>query len=285
MNVNRRTWINTALGAAAAYASGSILQAAQKQFASRIQKAVKYHMIDEDLSIADKLKLLRDLGFDGVEARSLLKPTQAAEFRELAKARETVDFPVHGVINSSNPDIISAIDQAQQLGANSVLHVVRYDRKIGYMQNYMETQQIIQRAVDHAAKNEVFILLENVWASFLIEPLSMKRFVDEINSPWVQVYFDVGNVVRWGWPQHWIEILGQRIRKLDIKEYDLDIAMKEGMRSAFAVPIGEGSIDWKKVRDELQKINYHGWATAEVKGGDRRRLAEIGEQMDRVLDL
>lgn len=285
MKVNRRTWINTAVGTAAAYASGSILQAAQKQFAGRIQKAVKYHMIDEDLSIADKLKLLRDLGFDGVEARSLLKPTQTAEFRELVKARETVDFPVHGVINSSNPDIISAIDQAKILGANSVLHVVRYDRKIGYMQNYQETQQIIQRAVDHAAKNEVFILLENVWASFLIEPLGMKRFVDEINSPWVQVYFDVGNVVRWGWPQHWIEVLGQRVRKLDIKEYDLDIAMKEGMRSAFAVPIGEGSIEWKKVRDELQKINYQGWATAEVKGGDRKRLAEIGEQMNRVLDL
>jgi len=285
MNVTRRTFVSTAVGSMAAMANGSRGRAEEKQFAGRIRKAVKYHMIDEDLSIAEKLKLLRDLGFDGVEARSLLKPDQAAEFRELVQARESVDFPVHGVINSSNPDIISAIDQAKALGADSVLHVVRYDRKIGYLQNYKETQQIIQRAVDHATKNQISILLENVWASYLIEPLAMQRFVDEIDSPWVQVYFDVGNVVRWGWPQHWIEVLGQRVKKLDIKEYDLDVAMKQGMRAAFDVPIGGGSIEWDKVRAELLKIDYRGWATAEVKGGDRKRLSEIGAQMDRVLDL
>ena len=285
MNMTRRAMIDTALSSLTAVAAGSQVLAAERQFTDRIRKAVKYHMIDEDLSIADKMKLLRDLGFDGVEARSLLKPGQAAEFRELTKAREAVDFPVHGVINSSNPDIISAIDQAKILGGNSVLHVVRYDRKISYLQNYKETQEIIRRAVDHAAKNEIFILLENVWASYLIEPLGMKRFVDEINSPWVQVYFDVGNVVRWGWPQHWIEVLGSRVKKLDIKEYDLNIAMKQGMKAGFGMPLGEGSVEWDKVRAELLKIDYRGWATAEVPGGDRQRLVEIGEQMDRVLDL
>ena len=50
-------------------------------------------------------------------------------------------------------------------------------------------------------------------------------------------------------------------------------------------PLGEGSIEWAKVRSELAKINYTGWATAEVRGGDRDRLAEIAAQMDRVLDL
>lgn len=285
---SRRDILSAALSAAAVsgLATANGLSTTEKgQFADRIRKAVKYHMVTEDLSAADKLRMLKDLGFDGVEPRAQLKPGDRAVVRELAKASEMVDLPIHGVVNSSNPDIAGAIDQAKFFGANSVLHVVRYDRKIGYMQNYRETKEIIQRAVAHAERNEIHILIENVWASYLIEPLSMARFVDEIDSPWVQVYFDVGNVVRWGWPQHWIEVLGSRIRKLDIKEYDLNIAMNDGMRAAFAKPLGEGSVEWDKVRAELLKIDYRGWATAEVRGGDRERLADIAEQMDRVLDL
>ena len=115
--------------------------------------------------------------------------------------------------------------------------------------------------------------------------MGMAQFVDKFQSEMVGIYFDVGNVVRWGWPQHWLEVIGKRAKKLDIKEYDLDIAMKEGMRNGFRKPLGEGSIEWNKVRAELAKINYQGWATAEVKGGDKARLAEIAEQMDRVLSL
>ncbi|MEQ9406638.1 MAG: sugar phosphate isomerase/epimerase family protein [Fuerstiella sp.] len=287
----RRSFLNTTAAACAAAlqphsrTAAVTPAAADGQFTDRIRKAVKFHMITENLSALDKLKLLKDLGFDGVEPRAQLRADRAAEVRELARASEIADFPVHGVINSSNPDISGAIDQAKMLGADSVLHVVRYDQKISYLQNYRETQDIILRAVDHAEENQVHILIENVWASYLIEPLSMARFVDEINSPWVQVYFDVGNVVRWGWPQHWIEVLGRRIRKLDIKEYDLQVAMNEGMRAAFAKPLGQGSIEWDKVRAELLKIDYRGWTTAEVSGGDRKRLADIAEQMDSVLDL
>lgn len=259
--------------------------AAGGQFTGRIRKAVKYHMIQEKLSAEDKLKMLKDLGYDGVEPRAMLKSEQASEVKALARASEKVGLPIHGVVNSSNPDIISAIDQAVQYGANSVLHVVRYQRDIPYLQNYRETQAIIRKAIEHAEKNEVSILLENVWATFLIEPLGMARFVDELNSPFVQVYFDIGNVVRWGWPQHWIEVLGKRSKKLDIKEYDLKIAMNDGMRKAFDVPLGEGSVDWAAVRKELAAINYQGWATAEVRGGDRARLADVAAQMDRVLDL
>jgi hexulose-6-phosphate isomerase len=189
------------------------------------------------------------------------------------------------VIHSSNPDLAGAIDQAKFLGANSVLHVVRYDKQLGYLQNYRQTQAIIRDAIEHAEKQQVMILLENVWATFLIEPLGMARYIDELNSPMVGAYFDVGNVVRWGWPQHWIEVLGSRIKKLDIKEYDLKVAMDEGMRKGFNRPLGQGSIDWVQVRQQLKSIGFQGWATAEVRGGDRTRLADIASQMDAVLDL
>lgn len=254
-------------------------------FKGRIKKAVKYHMIREDLSPADKFRLLQDLGFDGVEPRAMLKPAQQDAVRDLANAREATGLPIHGIVNSSNPDLASAILQAKQLGATSVLHVVRSDETANYLQNVQATRDIILRAVDEAEKQQIYILIENVWASWLIEPLTMARFVDDIGSPWVQVYFDVGNVVRWGWPHHWIQVLGQRIKKLDIKEFDLKVAMNEGMRTAFNKPLGQGTVDWEKVRQELKQIDYQGWATAEVPGGDRTRLADIAAQMDDVLKL
>jgi hexulose-6-phosphate isomerase len=153
------------------------------------------------------------------------------------------------------------------------------------LKNYAARQEIIRRAIPHAEKQGIKLLIENVWASFLNEPLSMARFVDELKSPMVGVYFDVGNNIRWGYAGHWIEVLDKRIGKLDIKEYSRKLQINEGLRAGFRVEIGEGSVDWARVRSELTKIDYTGWATAEVKGGDRRRLQDISTRMNKVLDL
>ena len=251
----------------------------------RIRKAVKYSMVAGNASHADKFKMLKDIGYDGVEVRALLQNSEADDVRAIRSASDKVGLPIHGVVNSSNPNLTGAIDQVAFFGGNSVLHVVRYNTQLSYLQNYRETQEILRRALDHAESKKISILLENVWASYLIEPLGMARFIDEIGSEYVQAYFDIGNVVRWGWPQHWIEVLGKRVRKLDVKEYSLEIAMDSGMRKAFDVPMGKGSIEWDKVRHELIKIDYRGWATAEVRGGDRQRLTDIAEQMNQVFLL
>ncbi len=104
-------------------------------------------------------------------------------------------------------------------------------------------------------------------------------------APWVQLHFDIGNMMRWGVAEHWAQVLGKRSVKLDVKEYDLDRAMNEGMRKDFDKPLGEGSIHWPAVRAELAKINFSGWAAAEVKAGDWDYLADVSQRMDRVLDL
>ncbi|MCP4607435.1 MAG: sugar phosphate isomerase/epimerase [Planctomycetes bacterium] len=251
----------------------------------RYKKALGYTMIKEDLSVEDKLKLVKDVGFEGIEVPTKLLKKQTPEPRILARASEKVGVSVHGVVNSSHPDLKGAIDEAVLYGATSVLHVVRPKPDGSFMENYRSSQEAIRKAIPYAEKKRIHILVENVWSTFLIEPLTMARYIDELDSPYVKAYFDVGNVVRWGWPQHWIEVLGKRIVKIHIKEYNLKVAMSEGMGKGFAFPIGQGSIDWKRVRDELTKIGYRGWATAEVSGGNRERLAEISQQMDRVLAL
>jgi hexulose-6-phosphate isomerase len=279
--LDRRRFLHVAVGAAVASAVATDATSAG-QFTGKIKKAVKYHMITEDLSVMDKFKMLKDLGFDGVEPRTKDAIENAAAMR---RASEATGIQVHGVVNSSNPEIKPAIDAAKAVGGTSVLLVVPANAKASYLANYKERQDIIRAAVPHAEKQNVRLLIENVWASFLIEPLSMARFVDELQSPNVGVYFDVGNNIRWGYAGHWIEVLGKRTGKLDIKEYSRKLQADEGLRAGFNVEIGEGSIDWQRVRDELAKIDYQGWATAEVKGGGRERLADIAVRMDNVLDL
>ncbi len=283
--MHRRNFLQSTAACLGGVIAGSQCESQAGEFSGKIKKAVKFHMVTGDAPVEDKFRLLKDLGFDGVETRAKLDHKDRELVRSYGRASEKTGLPIHGLIHSSNPDLAAAINQAKSLGATSILHVVRYDKTIGYLKNYQETQAIIRRAIDQAEKQNVMILVENVWASYLIEPLGMARFLDELDSPMVGAYFDIGNVVRWGWPEHWLEVLGSRAKKLDVKEYDLDVAMNEGMRKGFAKPLGEGSIDWAKVRKQLTAIDFHGWATAEVRGGDRDRLSDIANQMDRVLDL
>ena len=286
--INRRSFLQASGLAVAATAAPSILgrqSAIAAESGNRIKKALGYAMIKEDLSVEDKLRMVKDVGFEGVEVSTSMLGRDTPEPAVLARAAEKVGVRVHGVVNSSNPDLKGAVDEAALYGATSVLHVARGPREGSFMENYKATQETLRQAASHAEKKKIHILIENVWATFLIEPLTMARYIDEIDSPYVKAYFDVGNVVRWGVPQHWIEVLGHRVVKIHIKEYNLKVAMNEGMGKGFDCPIGEGSIEWDKVRQELKKIDFHDWATAEVRGGDRQRLADVSQQMDRVLEL
>lgn len=239
-------------------------------------------MVQEpDLSILDRFKMLKDVGFDGTELRT----ENSEDASEYAAAIEKSGLKVHGIVNSDKPDLAKAVKFSKDMGGDSVLYVARYDRKRPLMESWNETQEVIRKGLPAAEKHEVKILVENVWAGFLISALDVERFVDEIDNPWFGSYFDVGNNVRWGVPQHWIEILGDRIGKLDIKEWDEKKHSSEGLRSGFSSELGEGTIDWAEVRKALKKIGFKGWATAEVRGGNRERMREISTRMDIILDL
>ncbi len=250
-----------------------------------IRKAVGWEMIQGNRSLEDKLRMAKDAGFEGVEVNVQRGKPGAVDPRALARASQKVGIPIHGVSNGGHPDLQGAIAQAAIYGATSVLHVVLADPNAPFMETYRRSQKAIRAAIPYAEKNRIAVLIENVWATFLIEPLTMARYIDELDSPFVKAYFDVGNVMRWGWPQHWIEVLGKRIVKIHVKEYNLKVAMNEGMIKGFDFPMGQGDIDWPRIRQELQRISFAGWATAEVAGGDARRLADVSDRMGRALGL
>jgi len=281
---DRRDFITTSSLAIGGAVIASALPTSAKggEFTGKIKKGVKFSMVNEpDLSVVDSFKMLKDVGFDGTELRT----ENRDDLKTYLEAVDKSGLRVHGIVNSNKPDLETAVKFSHDVGGNSVLYVAKYDRKRPLMESWNETQAIIRKGLPAAEKYKVKILVENVWAGFLISALDMERYVDEIGNPWFGAYYDIGNNVRWGVPQHWIEVLGDRIGKLDIKEWDEKKHVGEGLRAGFGSELGEGTIDWAAVRAALKQIEFEGWATAEVKGGGRERLSDISARMDKVLDL
>ncbi|HWA98028.1 MAG TPA: sugar phosphate isomerase/epimerase family protein [Pirellulales bacterium] len=294
---NRRDFLHAA-GATIAAASLAPLAAAAPSASSekKFKKAVKYGMIKHAGSIMDKFKLLSDLGFDGVEVDG---PT-SLDKDELLAARDKTGIEIPGVVEATHwKDTFSdpraevrakavetlegALRDAKLLGATSVLLVPAVvSKEVSYADAYKRSQEAIRKALPLAAEMQVKIAFENVWNNFLLSPLETARYVDEFESPWVGVHFDVGNVVRYGWPEQWIRTLGKRIVKLDIKEYSRKIADEEGVRKGFRAELLEGDCDWPAVMKALGEIGYTGWGAAEVPGGGEDRLREISVRMDRI---
>ena len=156
-------------------------------------------------------------------------------------------------------------------------------KEIPYDRAYERSQAEIRAVLPLAAELEIRIACENVWNDFLLSPLEAARYVDELESEWIGWYMDIGNVVNYGWPEQWIRILGQRVLKLDVKEFSRKKRDDEGLWKGFGVELGEGDCDWPAIVAALDEIGYEGWASAEVRGGDADRLRDIRERMDRIL--
>ena len=284
--ISRRKFIGAtaALGAVTFPLAGNI-QAGQ--FTGKIRKSLKWSMamkIAQGMTLTEAFKKLRGCGYEGVEP-SLMGHVTMQNADEWVVASKESGLIIDGTVGGRLDTLESGIDITKKLGGDSMLVVVSYDQEKQIIPQWNAARERMKAAAVYAEQQKIKILIENVWTTFLISAFVMARFIDEVGSPWVQVHFDIGNMMRWGVAEHWAEVLGKRSQKLDVKEYDLDKALNEGMRKGFDKPLGEGSIHWSAVRVELAKINYTGWAAAEVKAGDWDYLTDVAKRMDQVLDL
>ena len=263
-----------------------------------LKKSLGLGMISEDLSLSDKFKLAKDLGFDGVELNS---PVDFS-LEEIKRAKENSGIETPTVVNKdhwnvplSDPDpevrkkciasVAKSLEEIKDLGGDTVLVVPGVvNEKVSYEDAYITSQNSIRELIPYAEKTGMQIGLENVWNNFLISPVEAKRFIDEINHPHVGWYFDIGNVLRYGWPEHWIKTLNRRIMKLHIKELSRELMNTAGLWEGFNVYLLKGDNNWPVVLKAVSEIKHQGcWLTAEVLGGDRIHLKKISEQMDVII--
>lgn len=240
-------------------------------------------------TILPHFEKLKEAGFQGVE---LISPNEF-DRAEVLRARDQTGLVVHGVSGArhwqdtlSDPDpkvverglaaIRQEMEDAKAYGGTTVLVVPAVvTPTVSYRDAYTRSQAAIKTLIPDAEKHGVKIAIEEVWNKFLLSPVEFARYVDEFKSPWVGAYFDVGNVVEYGFPQEWIRELGKRILKIHIKEY------KKEKRFDYA--LGEGEINWPEVTRALHDVGYDGWITAEVGYGNLDALKDVVRRMDQVL--
>jgi L-ribulose-5-phosphate 3-epimerase len=263
-----------------------------------IRKAILMSMLPAGISVHDRFQMARDAGFEQVECPTT--PEQAAA-EEIKKAANTTGLRIHSVMNASHwkfplssPDpavvqtslqgVETSLRNAYFWGADTVLVVPAVvDAHTRYREAWERSQEQIRKLIPLAAELKVVIAVEEVWNKFLLSPLEFARYVDEFQSPWVRAYFDVGNVVLYGYPQDWIRTLGKRIVKLHLKDFQFkqDPAIKKSV--ADWTPLREGAIDWKEIYNALREIGYSGTATVELPGGDAAYLKEVSRRVDLIL--
>ncbi|NGP45942.1 sugar phosphate isomerase/epimerase [Bacillaceae bacterium SIJ1] len=152
------------------------------------------------------------------------------------------------------------IELASVMGMDTILVVPgAVTDAVPYDACYERSQEMLKPLLKIAEEKDVFIGIENVWNKFLMSPLELARYVDELDSPKAAVYFDVGNVLQFGFPEQWIRILGSRIAKIHVKDFKTSTGNITGFVSLLS-----GDVNWKAVAQAMKDIGYDDVLTAEL---------------------
>lgn len=230
-----------------------------------------------ELNVSEENNDIGVLGLDSLGTCSILSTVSQDELLKIHELSKRYELPISSIstnlhwkysLNSEDSSIRNKgielgkkmIDICEFLGGDSVLIVPGVITEDDcYEDSYKLSQASIKEMAAHADKTAIQIGIENVWNQFLLTPLEMKRFIDEIDHSSVKVYFDVGNVLQFGFPNQWIETLGDRIIKVHVKDFRKDVGNITGFTSLLS-----GDLNWPKTIASLRKIGYEGPLTAEL---------------------
>ncbi len=314
LSLDRRHFLAVGAGSVAAVVSGTgTAQAAGADSpriispppGKRLLLACKLSMIPKDLagkklSAAERLRMAGEAGFDGVDF------DQAGEYTP-EEAREAVRESgvfVHNAINHAHwqQRLTSEKEEDRNRGRANIEHCLRVSHAAGGSGVLIvvgqgtdgpteiieeRSRQEIKKLLPVAAALGQMILVENVGNRMMYDadkppeqtPERFIKFVDSFNSPWVGMYYDIGNHWRYGQPGDWVRAFGRRCVKLDVK------GSSRANRKGGDITSENDDIPWADVRKALDEIGFAGWATAEVKGGDVQRLTQVHQQMQKAFGL
>lgn len=254
-----------------------------------MKKGINIWSFGDGVSISDAIATAKDAGFDGIELAlnetgelgleatdselASIKQQLADTGLELA-GLATGLYWSYAMTSETEANRLKAIDvckkqieTAAKLGADAILVIpgavgvdfIPGSEVVPYDIAYDRALEAITKLAPEAEAAGVSIGIENVWNKFLLSPLEMRGFIDAVGSKYVGSYFDVGNTVYSGYPEHWIRILGDRIKKVHFKDYRRQAGGLHGFVDLLA-----GDVDYPAVVAALQEIGYDGYVTAEM---------------------
>lgn len=308
--MHRREFIRNAAiatGAAALSPSG-LLRAGDKHIVGKVpafpsaswkpRKSIMWGTIGYQGSVLEICKAIKAAGFDGIEPNSHMNRKEVLDaMAETGLSASSVCNVKHWelLLSSADPAVrkqgieaqIHAMQDAKAYGTDAVLLVPgRVDADTSYQDCWNRSTACIKELIPAAKDLKVHICLENVWNNFLLGPIEARNFIDQFDSEWVCAYFDCGNILKTGWPEQWIQILGPRVKRVHIKEFSTTIENSGGRGTGFGVKLTEGEVNWGAVTSELKKYYTGGWFTTEQGTSKTQEdLNDLSARLDKIVNL
>lgn len=266
---------------AAAVAAGTTALSGCQSWSSRAQagKGFGIGVCDWNLGkMADLgcFAVARDIGLDGVQVSlgteaddmHLRRPDiQQAYLAESKAQGVAIASLAIGTLNKipykSDPRteqwVSDSVDACKALGVKVVL--LAFFGKGDLRDDPKGTQEVVtrlKRVAPKAEKAGVILGIES-WLS----AEDHLAIIDQVGSPAVQVYYDVGNSHLRGYDIYQeIRLLGDRICEFHAKDYGFIF--------------GQGKVDFPRVREAMDDIGYRGWI--QIEGAQPHGLKESYRQ-------
>lgn len=275
-----------------------------------MKKGINRWSMPADWSIQQCLEVAREAGFEGVElaldetgelslesneqqvrAIAQLAADLGLELKSLATGlfwRYPLTANEHEIRGKAKSVVVKALDIASWLGADTILVVPGVvsassanTERTAYGDAWDRALEALRELAPEAEERQISIGVENVWNKFLLSPVEMREFIDSVGSEYVGVYFDVGNVLLYGFPEDWIRVLGKRIKKVHFKDYRVAVGTLAGF-----VNLLEGDVNWPEVMAAFEEIGYEDYVYTELspyKYNSDNLIYDISRAMDRIL--
>ncbi len=245
----------------------------------------------ERMNLKECLQLAKDAGFDGIELNydlenDLSPKSGTKDYHSIRRLADKIGIRISGLcsflfwpypLTSNDPDkrakgmeLAGKIaEAAHDLGVENVL-LVPGAVDIPWRDDYepvpndvcdRRAKEAVRKLARQAERLKVCLNIENIFFSgYLMTPMEMNDFVDSFRSEHVKIHFDTGNISIFQHPEHWVRLMGKRIKNIHFKEFS-----KKSTDHSLETfrPLLDGTTNWPAVTEELDKIGYRGYVTFE----------------------
>lgn len=218
-----------------------------------------------DARIADMVKLAEDYGIELASSVGSGEPRPDVMTNDESVRKQSVDT------------VKRILETVKKFGIDTWLMVPgRVSETCHYDDAYYNAVVALRELAPFAEEIGVTIAVEQVWNRFLLSPMEWARFLCEINSPRVGLFFDTGNMVIQSYPEQWVKIVGTGVKKVHFKDFQ-----RQGYEWK---PLLEGDVDFPAVMAELRKIGYDDALLSEVSPG-LAPIEDTAQAIARIMEM